>query len=857
MLSISNISAIQASSYYEKDDYYARGEDDDRWQGKLKNDLKLPDHLIKEDFNKLIKEKDKLAGFDLCFSAPKSVSVAMCLSEETKMDMITAHNEAVKETLELIEQREIGTRVTTNKSTEHVKTGNMIAGIFNHYVSRNSDPQLHTHSVILNKTKYKDKWYAVDNQDLYKNKILYGQIYRNLLAKRLLEKGYETVTTDIEKGFFELQGIDKSTLEQFSTRRLEIVEKLKEWKSNTPESASKAAISTRKAKQQKDMSILTESWRETLSEMGGIDLKKVGSPIVPTAEQYNEQLQLAIKNLESKSFAFKEKLLKKAILAAGVSVGMSEKECIQLLEMEKSKSLINLGTPIDSKKSDSYYTTQKNLEFEKQIFNEVTGSRGTLKGMKIKDVEKVLDQALKLDNTQLSDQQRNAVLNISMSKDKYYAVQGLAGTGKTHMLNYTRSVLESDGYKVLGACFTGKAAQGLQEDAHIDSVTIHSFLNKLEKDAGNFRPGEDMKSKTDWNLKGLKSGQKEAWVVDEASMVDNNTLRYLTEAAKLKNAKVILVGDRQQLLPVGVGNAFSVLTETKRVATVKLDEIRRQKDSPELLRAVKEAVLGSTDKSLEILKEDMHVYGKTKQRMAAIVKDFTSLSPEEQKKTVILTAGNKDRREINKLIRSKLLKEGQLLPGVKFATQDASENTYIREFSIDDKVIFLQNDKKLGVRNGQTGYVKAVENNNVIVESSGKDIRVDMTKYNKLDHGYTMTAHKAQGITTDRVLINLDSTQKVLNNRNAFYVDVSRARHQAKIFIDDTEKIQKQIQEFSKKITSEDFLISSSPVSKSKPKENDQLQIKQIKEMLKRYNRVDKEIEKKKEKQKDMSMGMQ
>lgn len=836
MLSISNISSVQASNYYEKDDYYARGDDDDRWQGKLKEDLKLPNNLTKNDFDKLIKEKKELAGFDLCFSAPKSVSVAMCLSEEIKMEMISAHNAAVKETLELIEQREIGTRVTTNGITEHVKTGNMIAGLFNHYVSRNSDPQLHTHSVILNKTKFNDKWYSIDNPDLYRNKILYGQIYRNLLAKKLLEKGYQTITTDHEKGFFELQGIEQTTLEQFSSRRLEIIQKLKEWKSNTPESASQAAIMTRRAKQNKDMNMLTESWRETLADMGGINLKKEDTPIIPTVEQQKEQLALAIYNLELKSFAFKDKDLKKAIMAAGVSIGITESECNELLATEKGRRLIDLGIPIGSKSSDSYYTTAKNLEFEKQIFNEVTSTKGIFKSIQVNHVEKVLNQALRMDNTQLSDQQRNAVLNIATSKDKYYAVQGLAGTGKTHMLNYSRHVLESDGYKVLGACFTGKAAQGLQEDAHIDSQTIHSFLNKLEHEAGNYRLGEDMKKKTDWNLQGLKPGQKEAWVVDEASMVDNNTMRYLMEAARLKNAKVILVGDRQQLLPVGVGNAFSVLTETEKISMVKLDEIRRQKDSPELLKAVQEAVLGSPTKSFEILENETEVYKKTKERMTAIVKEYTALTPEEQKKTVILTAGNKDRRMINELIRTKLVKQGQLMTGVEFETQDASGKIYKREFSIDDKVIFLQNNKKLGVRNGQIGHIKAVENNTVIVESSGKEIHVDMTKYNKIDHGYTMTAHKAQGITTDRVLINLDSSQKNLNNRNAFYVDISRARFKARLFIDDIDKIQKQIKEFAKKITSEDFLISSSPVKKIRNIEQSE---------LKRYKGVNKEIEKK------------
>ena len=105
----------------------------------------------------------------------------------------------------------------------------------------------------------------------------------------------------------------------------------------------------------------------------------------------------------------------------------------------------------------------------------------------------------------------------------------------------------------------------------------------------------------------------------------------------------------------------------------------------------------------------------------------------------------------------------------------------------------------------------------LVVESSGKTITVDMKKYNKIDHGYVMTAHKAQGITVNRVLINMDSNQKMLNNRNAFYVDISRARYFARVFVDDKAKIQEQVKNFAKKLTSEDFLIANSKMPSRKP----------------------------------------
>jgi len=813
VLSISNVSANQATSYYEKDNYYARLGQNDHWQGALKDELGLPDHVKPEEFNALIGQRKERAGFDLSFSAPKSVSVAaLCMDEDTRQAMLEAHNVAVRTTLDLIEQREIGTRITENKVVDHVKTGNMIAAKFDHYVSRNSDPQLHTHGVILNMTKIGDKWYAVDNPDLYKNAIHYGQLYRNTLAKELMARGYEITVTDLQKGFFELKGIDQEIIDEFSSRRKEIVEKLKEWGTNTPEAAEKAAILTRQAKQHKDMNTLQESWRETISELGGITLTKSDTPITLTPDQQKAEFEQAITNLSRKQFAFTEKELKRAVLAAGVGSGMNEADYDRLkAESLDIKHLIGLGGIKGSDDPTIYYTTQKNLETEKQIFQMVREGKGTMPGMEAGQAKQLLNQFLDRDKAPLSEEQFNAAVTIATTKDKHLAVQGLAGTGKTYMLNYARQVLEQDGYIVLGACFTGKAAQGLQDDAKIPSSTIHAFLNRLEREAGNHKAGEDMQNKTDWNLAGLKPDQnKQAWIVDEASMADNQTMKYLLQAADIKGAKVVMVGDRQQLLPVGVGNAFSVLTETNKIATVFIEEIRRQKDA-ELLQAVREAVKGDLNKSLELIEKDMISIAKHKDRINAIVSDFTSLTPEQQQSTVVLTASNKDRRLLNASIRDELKAKGQLQPGTEFKVEDADGKTHKREFSVGDRIIFLQNDNRLDIKNGQVGIIEKMDGSIMTIKSGDKTLTIDAGLYKKIDHGYAMTVHKAQGITVDRVLINLDSTQKQLNSRNAFYVDISRARHAVKVYTDSVEKIMPQISEFAKKITSEDFQIANAP----------------------------------------------
>lgn len=808
MLSISNISAAQASSYYDKDGYYARIDGQgDTWQGKLKNELALPDNIAKADFDRLVTERKERAGFDLTFSAPKSVSVAMCLSPEARQDMLAAHNAAVKTALEQIEARAIGARVTQNGVTQHVKTGNMLAGCFNHYVSRNQDPQLHTHAVILNKTLHGGKTYAIDNPPLYQNMLLFGQVYRNALARELMSRGYEITATDHEKGFFELKGIDPAAIQQFSTRRQEIVQKLKEWDATSARAAEKATLLTRHAKQHKDLNTLMQSWRQTLSDVGGVSLDKSPAPIKPPPEAHQAALQQAADRLLARNFAVTERDLRRAVLASGVGAGMSEAEyAAALAAATRGKTLVGLGGRRDGKDTEVYYTTPKNLQTEREIFAMVAAGKGAAPGIDRVAAGKSLDQALARENAPLSLQQRQAVLHIAASPDRYTAVQGLAGTGKTHMLKYARQVLESQGYTVKGACFTGKAADGLQQDAKIPSSTIHSFLNKLEREAGHAAPaGEDMQVRTKWNLQGLKPSSKpEMWVVDEASMVDNNTMHHLLQAAQVKGAKVVLVGDRQQLLPVGMGNAFGVLTETGKINTVVLDEIRRQKDA-NLLQAVRESVRGDLYKAVELVANDTKEIARRGDRLKAIVRDYTALPPDQQKSTVILTAGNADRRELNATIRAELKKQGRLGPGAEFAAETPQGRSERREFCVNDKIIFLRNDNRLGVKNGMTGVVAGIDGHILTVDTGGKEVVVDTRQYKKIDHGYAMTTHKAQGITVDRVLIHLDSRQRLLNSRNSFYVDISRARHQVKIYTDDMGKVTGQVQEWAHKLTGADF----------------------------------------------------
>jgi conjugative relaxase-like TrwC/TraI family protein len=793
MLSIKNITGKQASKYYEKDDYYTRSGGE--WQGKLREQLALSPNVNKEDFDQLVKRSNKRAGFDLCFSAPKSVSMAMALGPETRLEMITAHQKAVANTLLYIEGNAIYTRVTQNHITRREQTGMMLCGKFNHLVSRNQDPQLHTHCVILNQTLCQDgKFRAIDNENLYQNKMLYGQIYRNELARNLKELGYQIQVINENKGFFELTGISRDQIETFSSRRLEIVAQLQKWNANTAKMAEKAALLTREAKKYQDMDRLMDSWRESLHEQQ-IQIEKVETGKMIRDPELTTCFQAAEKQLSQMTFAFEKREYLQSALKKSLSHGATLKEAEGYFKSRLNREIIYLG----DKNGRQYYCTKESYQIEKKIFEYVALGQGK---------ELPISQRMIQDGTKektLSQEQQKAVEHVCSNRDSFSAVQGLAGTGKTYMLGVAREIYEKENYIVKGVCFTGRAAEELFQGAGIESITIHSHLNKLEKEAGYQDNLEVLKDKNTWNLNGLQPGnQKELWIIDEASMVDNRTMVQLMEAAERKQAKVIIVGDARQLQPVGAGNSFSNMIENHKINFIEMQDIRRQKDR-NLKEAVMESVRGDVGKSLEKLQSHIIEIRDREKRLQHIAKDFSQQYIHERENSVIITGSNMDRRILNQEVRQALKEEGLLKQGHQMEVVDRQGHYEKKEIAPGEKIMFLNNDKRLGVSNGQTGYVHSIQGENLIISSNQKEYRFNMKEYSHIDYGYAMTTHKGQGITVDKAFIHLDTHQQALNSRNSYYVDVSRARNEVWIYTDDKQGLQKSVAQFQERISGFDF----------------------------------------------------
>ncbi|HFV6353331.1 TPA: MobF family relaxase, partial [Escherichia coli] len=285
MMSIAQVrSAGSAGNYYtDKDNYYVLGSMGERWAGRGAEQLGLQGSVDKDVFTRLLEGRlpdgadlsrmqdgsnKHRPGYDLTFSAPKSVSMMAMLGGDKRL--IDAHNQAVDFVVRQVEAL-ASTRVMTDGQSETVLTGNLVIALFNHDTSRDQEPQLHTHAVVANVTQHNGEWKTLSSdkvgktgfiENVYANQIAFGRLYREKLKEQVEALGYETEVVG-KHGMWEMPGVP---VEAFSGRSQAIREAVGE--DASLKSRDVAALDTRKSKQHVDPEIKMAGWMQTLKETG-------------------------------------------------------------------------------------------------------------------------------------------------------------------------------------------------------------------------------------------------------------------------------------------------------------------------------------------------------------------------------------------------------------------------------------------------------------------------------------------------------------------------------------------------------------------------------------------------------------
>jgi Ti-type conjugative transfer relaxase TraA len=393
------------------------------------------------------------------------------------------------------------------------------------------------------------------------------------------------------------------------------------------------------------------------------------------------------------------------------------------------------------------YSSREMVEIEKRMAVDASLLRITpTHGVKEVFVERALGR-----RSFLAEEQREAVQHIT-GRERIAAVVGFAGAGKSTMLDAARDAWEAEGYRVFGAALAGKAAEELEKSSGIKGRTLASWELAWSK-------GQDQ----------LKKG--DVFVIDEAGMVPSKQLARVLSEVKERGAKVVLIGDAKQLQPIEAGAAFRAITE--RVGYVELSGIRRQKEEWARQASV-DFARGRVGQALDAYRAHGAVaFEQTRdEAKAAIVSDW--LAERGRGSSLVLAHTNKDVYELNQGIREGLKAAGELGDGERFMTARGA-----REFAPGDRVIFLKNDRTLGVKNGMLGNVAEAGNGRLSVElDGGRRVEIDQAVYNNVDHGYAATVHKSQGSTVDRTYVLATPGM----DQHLTYVGMSRHRESAVLY---------------------------------------------------------------------------
>ncbi len=871
------------------DDYYAKDGTAMQWQGKGAEALGLTGAIDPTRFRQLLSgtidkqthlrraangdvNKERLAC-DLTFSAPKGVSLQGLVHGDARV--VAAHNAAVTAALQEAEGL-ARARVTVRGKTRVEDTGNLVVAKFRHETSREQEPDLHTHAVVLNMTQRRDGgWRALTNDPLFRQQRHIDNVYKAELAKGLEAAGFQLHYRP--DGNFDMAHFTSEQVAAFSTRKQQIDDHLA-GRGLTRETANAmqkqaASLMTRKGKHEIDRAALQREWQQRAGGLGidfesrtwageGAGGKPSKEDLRPVTDIADEAVRFAVSSLTEREAIVGQRpvidtALKHGLGRLGIGdvrralaraesrgyllrgeqlytstndkdrrpVAMSRDRWIDRVE-KIGRSHDQAATTVDQgiaegrlKRSQIRYTTQVARQREQAILRMEREGRGAVRPqVKEKAAERFLA------NRGLTDEQAQAARMIATARNRYIGVQGFAGVGKSHMTLAAKDLLEAEGYRVTSLAPYGSQKKDLQA-LGMESRTVASFLKARNK----------------------KIDAKTVVILDEAGVVPARQMQEVMQAIETHGARAVFLGDTAQTQAIEAGRPFAQL-QVGGMETSRLTRIQRQKN-PELLLAVQLAAEGKTKESVPHVSRIEEVK-KPESRYAAVVSDYGRLSSEDRKATLVITGTNESRKTLNEGIRRELGLEGtgrtfELLnrldttqaerrasryyeagnivvpertyknglerghqyrvldtgPGNNLTVQAEDGKTiqfsparykqlsaYQREkyeVAPGDRIRITRNDAKTDLANRDQFTVTAVTERHIMAHGGdGRDVVLDASHPIFADLAYVSTVHSAQGLTADRVLMNVDTKSRT-TSKDVYYVGISRARHEAVIYTDD------------------------------------------------------------------------
>jgi len=732
------------------------------FEGEIKDDhFKLAFDGRAADGSSLVQRqegKKRQEAWDMCFSAPKSVSVlwsVLSLADRKKVEELVLR--ASKAGVDYLESNALITR--RGKGGKNWENAQGFYALCPHFTSRAQDQQLHVHALLFNMCLRMDGTQgSIRSHDLYLHKMAAGALFRVELAY-LLEKelGLRIVKDDWK---FEVEGVPKALCDDASKRRDQILTIANEEGWSSPKIKSLLATATQGSKKDVPLAELIPHWREAARSFGfteekakallGQSFRKEQSLDKKTESKVKEKsLRDSITKLAKSEAYFPERSIVQHAAVQAQARGVSAREVVDSVK----HGVQRFENRVDHEKSDYWqYSTKENVAWEKELIRRAMDGKNSTKHLVTEEsvaaagrkIERDLSKKLGVKVT-LSDDQKKALRFITLEPGDLKPVQGYAGTGKTAMLEAAHIAWKDHGYRVLGTALGGKAARGLETATGIRSFTVQSLLNsvnpKLAKSltakerAMLFGSAVWQTVKDNWyaekrasywqahpfkaaaktlahNAVAIAQGKpkkfeppkldsKTILVIDEGAMLGTRAMLQLKKECDKAGAKIVTTFDRLQLSPIEAGGpAWSL---AKRIGYESLTTIIRQEKGwmKEALHAV---INDEPERALELYAENDSLVIKPHRKSAIdkLVADYRKLNMKELSKSLVLTGTNEEAQDINGRIQGRRKFAGEL--GRNSVKLKNGERAYKH-----DRVLFTLNSYTDGVRNGLLGTVVKVE----------------------------------------------------------------------------------------------------------------------------------------------------
>ena len=735
------------------------------------------------------------AGWDLTFACAKSISLLWAVgTSEQRALLERMQSEAVTEALKLLDSEALLEVRTGAGGHQRARPKDVVIGQFKHYTSREGDPHLHTHNIVMNVAGCADgKTRTLEPERLYAAQHLIGAAFRSALGQKLVAAGFKLRPAG--RGQFEIAGFSEDCLQAFSKRSKQIEAVVN--RNATAAQKQLATLQTRRSKTElPSPEALQQRWRDELAAFDVDPWRIIEDPVqerdtghaitaddrdhtfdppeiggsspVPIAASVLFRTQSVVTRTALLTEAFRDASLK--------GIGIIEVYA-ELDELERGGILARLDNEQIGRHAlpelGSAWTTPAIADCEARMLR-ATSRPAESTWIEPSNIEAALAAA-----PHLSQEQREAI-TLAANTDGVSLIEAGAGTGKTTLARVLIEAARSSNLKIQALAPSWVAADEIAKTIGIEAKAIAKWRHELTQG-----PTPSLDANT-------------LILVDEAGMVGTRDMEAILSVAAERQCKVVLLGDRRQLASVPGANAIGAIADLLQ-RQASLTEVRRQSVPWQRAASV---VMARGDSEAGLRAYARHdkielVEGEEAARDRAL-RAWTEFRRIHGQDTLLVTRKNSDAALLNQEARNILRSEGKLTSSeVLLPSLNRKKDRVDLALAVGDRIRFGETLPAYGIRNGTRGTVQGIEsaengevnvtfaldNGSVVGDRWAAFARSRIGRLPdapRISHAYAGTVYAAQGRTVPAAVLYLSQA----SDARELYVGLTRHVHDASIIVE-------------------------------------------------------------------------